>query len=168
MTTSTELDQFTQITGYSDKLAMLRSLLTYPMINWVSQFFSRTRSGDAELYFVDYCRGVILQNMDKISGDEFLKYDRVLIYYELSAYDRLNLWHDYIRLYEDTLSKGIHSLDALKPRYEIICRKQKRADEEKTVEHLRRHQQKALTEDELNTRYAELGRLFEYIKRNAG
>lgn len=188
-----QMDNLSQIIGYTDKLSMLRALLSYPIINWVSQFFSRTRSAETKLYFVEYCRDIIKQNRDKISEDEYAEYDQALIHYELSAYDRLNLWDEYIILFEKTLEeksytmkysasrddpvfnsyvlrqdrncKYVHFLYTSDRRYNIIRRKQKRMEDGKTVEHLKRHQQDRLSEEELSARYAEMARLFEYIKR---
>ena len=158
------IDEFTQIIGYTDKLQLLRALLSYPYINWVSQFFSRTRNAETELYFVDYCREIITYHRGEISEKEYRGYDHALIRYELSAYDRLNRWEEYIAFYEQAVSEGrlqSYSWD----RYPIICRKQKRLEAEKNVEHLKRHQQSGWTDEELDKRYAEMERLFEYMKR---
>lgn len=187
------LTVYAQILGYTDNLNMLRVLLSYPMINWVGQFFSRTRDGDTELFFVDNCREIIRQNMDRVSADEYARFDKELINYELSAYDRLNLWQDYIRLFEevrkeksytikygasrndsvfnsyvlhqDSDCKYVHFLYLSDHRYKIICRKQARKEAGKGVEHLKMHQKDALTDAELEARYNELARLFEYLKQ---
>lgn len=154
---------YSQIIGYTDNLKTLRALLNYPLIGWVSQYFSRTRSAEAKLGFAELCREIITYHRQEISDEEYERYDRVLLGYELSAYDRLNRWRDYIALYEQAVSAGrlrAYSWD----RYPISCRKQARAEAGKSVEHLKRHQQSRLSEKELLERHDEMDRLFEFIK----
>lgn len=159
-----QMDVYAQIIGYTDNLKALRALLNYPLIGWVSQYFSRTRNAETELRFVEFCRTLMMHQRGEISDEEYRRYDRALLGYELSAYDRLNWWVDYIALYERAVSEGrlrSYSWD----RYPIICRKQARAEAGKSVEHLKRHQQGSLSEEELLERHDEMKRLLEYIAR---
>jgi hypothetical protein len=154
---------FSAITEHSDNLAVMRRLLTYPLIGWTSQYFSRVRDPEAELLFVKVCRGIMAFHSNEITEKEYWEYDRVLLGYELSAYDHLNMWADYILLYEQAVNDGRYQSQSW-DRYPIICRKQKRLEAGKGVEHLKRHQQSQLTDEELADRYAEMLRLFLFIK----
>ncbi|MCL2084470.1 MAG: hypothetical protein FWH06_04330, partial [Oscillospiraceae bacterium] len=110
------------------------------------------------------------------------------------AYDRLNMWGEYLYLFETSLRekrhirtygaerddpvfnsyvlgqdsrfKYVHFLYICDWRYKIIQRKYERSGAGKSVEHLKRHQQDQLEEAELNSRYMELKRLFESISAN--
>ncbi len=93
-----------------DRLNTLRALMTYPMINWVSQFFSRTRDGGTQLYFVRYCREIIEEYDAEISAEEREAFDRELIHYELSAYDRLNWWQEYVNFFEETRNQKPYTI----------------------------------------------------------
>ncbi|MDR2572209.1 MAG: hypothetical protein LBD23_18190 [Oscillospiraceae bacterium] len=186
------MNELLKLSGYKDKLDLVRALLTYPFINWTSQFFTRTRDGELTLYFVNYCRSVINYRADELTDKEIADFDRVLIHYELSAYDRLNLWHDYIilferyrkekdytiefvdsrndpvfnsyLLYEKPKSKFVHFLYYLDNRYKIICRKQERFLAGKSTAHLKRHRQSQLSDKELADRMIQMEKLFEFIK----
>jgi hypothetical protein len=199
-----DLTTYSRLAGYTDNLAALRFLMSYPITNWVSQYFTRTRSQEAQLRYVEYCRAIFEQSVDKIEPhkpdpfhfgaarkSEYERFDRTLLGHEFCAYDRLNRWHDYICLFEKTLRekhyidtflaysddpvfssyirrsdwkyKYVHFLYKYDRRYRIICRKQKLLLSGKGVEHLKRHQQDRLSNDELDVRCDEMERLFKYI-----
>jgi CRISPR/Cas system CMR-associated protein Cmr3 (group 5 of RAMP superfamily) len=155
-------DNFAQIVGYTDKLELVRAVLTYPLINWTSQFFSRTRDGKAELYFVGYCRAVIKQRGDELSKEEVSNFDQKLLRYELNAYDLLNMWREYIDLHDIVVERYP---DFKTFRYDKILRKLERQKMGKSVEHLKKHQQSQLSDDELESRYMKMVELFEFIKQ---
>ncbi len=174
-----------------DRLGALRVLMTYPMIQWVNHNFSRTRDGATELYFVRYCRGIIEESGAELSAEEVESFDRELTHFELSAYDRLNWWQEYVVCFEEARShkqytieyaawanhpgmekyllwqtmghKHVHFLFASHQRYEIVKRKLDRLNSGKTTKHLERRQMEDLTEEQLNKRYIELLRLFNFL-----
>jgi hypothetical protein len=183
------MNELRAIIGYTDKLKMLRALMKYPLSDWVRRYFDRTRSFETQLYFVEYCRGVIRYHRAEIGDEEYAEFDIWLIRYELDAYDRLNMWGEYIWLFEKTLRetcyfdiygaerndptlnsyimgqsgcyKHVHFLYACDNRYRVIQRKHERSGDDKKVAHLKRHQQDQLSKEEVNVRHEELKRLFE-------
>jgi len=154
---NSNIEAFSQLVEADDRLNLIKTLLSYPLINWTSQFFSRTRNAEMLLNFVDYCRIILRQNTDKISNEELVDFDKILIGYELSAYDRLNDFENYIALfefarvnvlhtitytkhrnddifnkyllYEDERYKYVHFLYLMDRRYHIILRKKSRTSE---------------------------------------
>ena len=68
-------------------------------------------------------------------------------------------------LYKDECYYYVHFLYSYKERYEIICRKQQKLDSGKNVEHLKRHQQRQLSEEELTNRYNEMIIFLQNIKK---
>ncbi|MDR1668339.1 MAG: hypothetical protein LBR76_00085 [Oscillospiraceae bacterium] len=187
------LTPFDQLDTPLDRLNTLRALLSYPLINWVSQFFSRTRDGQTELYFVQYCRAIIEENEGELGEEELEFFDKVLIGYQLGAYDRLNWWQEYVDffnlarrskrytkafakradhpgmdeylLWEDGNYKHVHFLFFVRHRYEVIQRKLERLISGKSTKHLERHQIEDLTEEQVKSRHEEMARLFEFIKQ---
>jgi len=149
-----------------------------------------------QLYFVEYCRELLVQNQDKFSTEEHNDFEMKLIGFEFAAYDRLNWWDNYIHLFEETLKetryvltyspwrddpvfnsyvlrrdrkyKYVHFLYLYDRRYKVICKKLRRAEEGKGTEHLKRHQQHQLSEEELNSRYDEMRILFEFLRWQSG
>ena len=174
----------TYLREYKDPFTACKLLLNYPLINFVSQYFSRMRNYEEGLDFVDYSYRIFELNKYKLSDKEFEDFDRKLINYRLSMLDGLNLWQEYISLYEDTLAtkkyyytycksrndpefnkfvayedknyKYVHFLYLSNRRYQIIKRKFDKWLKGKTVEHLKRHQQNRLTDNELQQRYEEI------------
>lgn len=146
-----------------DPLQIVRALLSYPYINFVSQYFSRVREYQGCLQFVDLCYDIINSRKDQLSRKEYEELDRVLVSYRLASLDGMNEWVRYIELYEDIEHKVSYQLPYW--RYEIIKRKLTRHQLGKSTEHLKRHQQERLTDEELDSRYAEMVAVFERIKK---
>lgn len=176
----------------TDRLEMLHVLLSYPLINYLHQFFNSTRSWDVELNFVQYCRKIISKNIGKLTEKEIEDFDKSLIYCEFNALDRLNFWDEYIFLfnhylkekqysvcycrfrsdpvfdsyilYQDDTNKYVHFLYLTHRRYETICRKQKRLLDGKSTEYLKRHQKLQLNDNDLKERYEYMSQFKEYTE----
>lgn len=170
-----------------DYLQAVRLLLSYPLVNFVSQCFGRTRDGEALLRFVSICRWVLDANAGELGADEAEFFDRYLICCELGAYDRLNEFYNYILtfeearankryadqylksrndevfnryvLYESENAKHVHFLYGFNRRYEIIKRKWKKQMAGNLPYSMLRHQKEDLSESELEKRFAELRNL---------
>lgn len=203
-------------------LQTLRLLFSYHYCNLVSQFYFRTREYEAGLLFVDRCRELLEQYSSEIPEGETQRIEHDVTFLELSLYDALNLWQEYLDLFEQifrekrtkayiaeyqvdthlgqmpeerfgrylmsfppanslsprTLSElspvmqnsktrvFVHKLYLCEHRRAIIERKLHRQQEGKSVEHLKRHQKERLSSAEQEERFAEMGRLFEWMKRN--
>lgn len=192
------IEKFQFLDPYSDKLQLINKLLSYPMINFVSQFFTRTRNYWLFLDFTENCKKIInyYNDQNKISQERYEELDRILIGYELASYDYLNLWNLYIQMYNELKNKRyidkysiknqylaededfvksilykdecyyyVHFLYSYKERYEIIYRKQQKLDAGKNIEHLKRHQQEQLSENELTERYNEMVSFLQHIQK---
>ncbi|MCD7947291.1 MAG: hypothetical protein LUG13_03200 [Oscillospiraceae bacterium] len=83
-----------------NELTAVRLLLSYPLVNWVSQYFSRTRAADRQLDFINLCRSIIDRHREKLADAEYEHFDRYLLLSKLAAFDRLNLFYEYIKLFE--------------------------------------------------------------------
>lgn len=171
----------------SNALKAVKALLSYPLNNWVSQYFVRTRSYRSELDFISKCYHILECNKDSITRNEYEAFDRYLIGLKLSALDKLNRWNDYIAfydyilknkayvtkyskfkddqninafvLYEDLDYKYVHFLYGFR-RYDIIKRKLKRKTSGKSTNHLKKHQQDKLAEEEYQKRLDEMYHCF--------
>jgi hypothetical protein len=162
----TQIEIYAEIVGYKDKLEMLRAVLSYPIINWVTQFFSRTRCADVQLGFIECCREIIESRRDELSDEEYEDFDGKLVSYELHAYDRLNLFADYVHVFRETQSEKPYAVKFLSERrYDIIHRKWEKYESGMNIEHLKKHHQDRLTDEELASRFEEMKRLFEFIKQ---
>lgn len=146
-----------------DPLKAMEILLSYPLVNFTSQYFRRTREYDMGLQFVDRCQQIISANKASISYEKIEEWKQYLITLKLTLLDFSNDWEAYIDIYKKDLTKPVHSTIA--KRYEIICRKLERKKAGKSVEHLKRHQKESLTLSEQERRYAEMMALFLRIVR---
>lgn len=81
-------------------LQILRMLFSYPYCNLISQFYLRTREYEAGLLFVDRSRDLLDQYGPEIPQEEFQQIERDISFLELSLYDALNLWQEYLDLFE--------------------------------------------------------------------
>ncbi|MDK2801584.1 MAG: hypothetical protein PWQ70_3203 [Clostridiales bacterium] len=180
---------------YIDPLIALKELLSYPLCNFVHEFFTYTRNYESGLDFADYCYSILEINKDKLTDKEFEQFDKLLITLRLSMLDYLNRWGEYISYYENILStknylltydksrndpdfnkyvvyederyKYVHFLYAVSHRYEIIKRKFNKWLNGKNVEHLKRHQQDRLSDTELQERIESIfARLDMYLRRS--
>ncbi len=99
--------KFNSIYSNADKFQVVDKLLSYPMINFINQFFSRTRNYWLCLNFVDICREIIehYKSIGYVSSKRYEELDRIQIGYELNSYDHLNLWDLYIQMYEELKNK---------------------------------------------------------------
>lgn len=79
---------------------ILRILFSYPYCNLISQFYLRTREYETGLLFVDRSRDLLEQYSSEIPQEEFQQIERDVSFLELSLYDALNLWQDYLDLFE--------------------------------------------------------------------
>jgi len=187
----TSLAIFGAINIKKDRLKAVRAILSYPLINWVSQYFSRTRDADGELMFVSFCNEVLNAEKGKLMNREWEQCDRALIHYELSAYDRLNEFDKYIELfnacrrdkpytitysknrndeiinkyvlYEDQVYKYVHFLYGVDFRYQIILRKYEKQRKGKLPDTMLRRQMEDLTPEEYDLRIEQLQKLLDYI-----
>jgi len=182
------LKLFTDLSVGKDYLGAVRAILSYPLINFVGQYFGRTRDGEAQLHFVSLCRDVINSNIEKLTASEAEEYQKIFLYNELAAYDRLNEFHNYIALfdyvrvnlsytqcyaksrndeafnkyvlYEDERYKYVHFLYTCDSRYQVIKRKHKKQMDGSLPRTMLRHQQEELEPSELECRFEELRNLF--------
>nr|WP_300838933.1 hypothetical protein [uncultured Acetatifactor sp.] len=96
-----ELSIFTQIDRKKlSPLQAMRLLMSYPYINFVSQFFSRTREYETGLAFVDTCRHLLDKYAADIPVIEAQRIEKDITFMELSFYDALNLWQRYLDFFE--------------------------------------------------------------------
>lgn len=96
-----ELSIFTQIDRKkSTPLQAMRLLMSYPFVNFVSQFFSRTREYELGLDFVDICRDLLDKHAADIPLIEAQRIEKDITFLELSFYDDLNLWQKYLDFFE--------------------------------------------------------------------
>ncbi len=96
-----ELITFTQIDRNKlSPLQTMRLLMSYPYINFVSQFFSRTREYELGLDFVDICRDLLDKYATDIPVVEAQRIEKDITFMELSFYDSLNLWQKYLDFFE--------------------------------------------------------------------
>lgn len=144
--------------GSEASLNAMAILLSYPMANFTSQYFIRTRDYDKGLQFVNKCQYIISTNKTSISCENLEKWELYLLTLKLALLDYSNDWEAYVELYnkEPTLS----SHPAIAKRHGIICRKLARKRAGKPIEHLKRHQKERLTLSEQERRYAEMLALF--------
>lgn len=187
------LDKISSLSKSQKHLQAVQLMLSYPMCNWVSQYFGRTRDANAELHFIAFCRDILLRDKEKLKRADWAIYDQRLINYELSAYDQLNEFDCYISLfeyarknltytltysksrtdddfnkyvlYEDCHYKYVHFLYLSHHRYEIIKRKKARQDVGKLPKTMLRHQIEDLDTSELNSRMDSLTRLLNKIAK---
>lgn len=180
---------------YKDTYISVKALLSYPLCNFVNEFFTYTRNYESGLDFTDYCYRILEMNRDKLNDKEFECLDKILIRLRLSMLDYLNRWGEYISYYENILStknylltydkgrndpdfnryvvyedkdyKYVHFLYVGSYRYEIIKRKFSKWLNGKNVEHLKRHQQDRLSDTELQERIESIfTRLDMYLRRS--
>lgn len=147
-----DLDLSNYLTQYKDPFPAMKVLLSYPLCNWVNEYFNYTRDFESGLYYISYCRSIIEANREQISPSEYAKWDRYLITLKLNMLDHLNLWEEYIEYY-DSLIDSKPYISYLAVRYEIIKRKLNRKSMGKNTEHLKRHQAYMLNEEEMKARY---------------
>lgn len=96
-----KLSIFTQINRKKlSPLQAMRLLMSYPYINFVSQFFSRTREYELGLDFVDICRDLLDKYAADIPLTEAQRIEKDITFLELSFYDALNLWQKYLDFFE--------------------------------------------------------------------
>lgn len=137
-----------------NKVPILRRLLSYPYVNFVSQVFTRTREYEAGIFFCDICDKMLAEYPDACTKSETEKWNGYLVALRLCMYDYMNDWYAYISLYEaEYLSSYFHPNNA---RYRIIKRKYERLKSGATVNHLRRHEKERLPEAERKRRYLKL------------
>lgn len=147
-----ELDLSHYLIQYKDPFPVMKALLSYPLCNWVNEYFNYTRDYESGLNYVRYCRDIIEVNKEQISPSEGEKWDMYLITLKLNMLDRLNLWQEYIEYFDSLIDKKTY-LYYLSARYEIIKRKLNRKNIGKKTDHLKRHQSYMLTEEEMKLRY---------------
>ncbi|TCX51983.1 MULTISPECIES: hypothetical protein [unclassified Dehalobacter] len=173
-----------QISQFKDPFLGLRLLLSYPLCNWVAEFFLRSREYEKGLEFIGFAQSVIEHNSGLIPELESEIYDRKLITMNLVLLDYLNRWNSYIEYFDQALASKpytiqykkenqpavkekyivaedsrfvqVHFLYPLNERYNITCRKLARQNAGKSVEYLKRHSRAMLPEVEVNRRYTEI------------
>jgi hypothetical protein len=145
---------------------MLRELLSYPKINFVSQYFVRVRDYEAGLDFVDFCYDVMCQHSHEIAKDEAVFWDRYLTGLRLALYDYLNLWPEYIDAYADMMARYPDMDVAVRrQRLEIITRKREKHGAGGKIGNILRQQAHELAPGEREQRYQEMMRLFARMCR---
>ena len=149
---------------FKDPLPGLRLLLSYPLCNWVVEFFLRSREYEKGLEFISYAYAVMGVNIDNIPEQEYTRWEKQLTRMTLTLLDYMNSWEAYIDYYDQSLASKPY-IQASKQRYEIIRRKLARQAAGKSVEHLKRHGRAMLTEEELNNRYAEIINKLEWLMK---
>jgi L-rhamnose mutarotase len=161
-----KLDISHYLSRHKDPFPVMKVLLSYPLCNWINEYFLYTRDFEGGLYFVNYCRSIISANMKSIAPCELQKWDKYLIVLKLNMLDLLNLWQEYIDYFDTVFDSKLCNLRGLyKERYDIIKRKLIRKNTGANVEHLKRHQACRLTEYEIKMRYeAIINRLNSLIK----
>lgn len=166
---------------YKDPFVSVKAILCSSLWNYVGEFFICTRNYESGLDFIDYCYDILDLNREKLTDKEFEHFDRTLIGFKLAMLDYLNRWSEYISYYEELLKtkdyvstyvksrndsefnkfvmyednnyKYVHFLYLGNHRYEIIKRKFAKWLDGKNVEHLKRHQQDRLSDEELEERF---------------
>jgi len=161
-----QLERFIQPEKWSDPLADLRRLLSYPFINFVSQYFTRTREFEAGLDFVECCYDIMWQHSEEITKSEAVFWDRYLTGLRLALYDSLNMWPEYIDGYADMISR-YPDLDTplRRDRLHIIERKQEKYSTGKKIDGQLRYQAYELAPEERERRQREMMVLFARMCR---
>lgn len=188
-----EYNLFSYLIKLKDPLPNLRVLLSYPLCNWVNEFFLTTRNYYSGLKFTDYANEIICNNTDRITPGEYERMDKKLTTYKLVMLDFLNDWDEYINLFDNTLANkkyyvlypkhaqkhikdkyillddgyfiSAHFLCFMDKRYSIINRKLSRQKVGKSTEHLRRHHQYMLSDEEIEKRYKAIINKLEILIR---
>ncbi len=161
-----QIEPFSRPERWSNPPAALRELLSYPKINFVSQYFTRTRTFEAGLDFVNFCYDIMWQYSHEISINEAAFWDRYLTGLRLVLYDRLNLWPEYIDAYADMLARYPDMDVAVRrQRLEIITRKLEKHGAGGKIGNMLRQQAHELAPGEREQRYQEMMRLFARMCR---
>jgi len=162
------LEQITSLAIGKDYLGFLRMIMSYPLVNFAGQYFTRHRNAEEQLQFVALCRSIIGCNKEQLSASEIKAYENYLICSELVAYDRLNEFEHYIKLYE--YAKDTKACEHLPDgRYQVVLRKKAKQDLGKLPKTMLRHQRDSLSEAQLDKIDNELHKLLSdmavYIKK---
>lgn len=158
------LNMSSLLSRYKDPFPVMKVLLSYPLCNWVSEYFICTRDFEGGLYFVNYCRNIVSANLKRITLYELQKWDKYLIILKLNMLDHLNLWQEYLDYFDIVFSSKLYSLHSLySKRYDIIKRKLIREKTGANVEYLKRHQACRLTEYEIRMRYEAIINRLNYL-----
>lgn len=161
-----QLEPFNRPERWSNPIGALRELLSYPKINFVSQYFTRTRNFEAGLDFVDFCYDAMWQYSQEITTTEAAFWDRYLTGLRLALYDRLNLWSEYIDAYADMVNRYPDmDVPVRRQRLEIIIRKREKHAAGGKLGNILRHQAHELEPGEQQKRYLEMMRLFARMCR---
>lgn len=81
-------------------LEIMRTLMSYPYVNFIAQAFHRIREYDLGLDFVDICRDLLCKYVSDIPVEEAQRIESDITFMELSFYDFLNQWQQYLDFFE--------------------------------------------------------------------
>ncbi len=95
------MEAFSQINKKNlSPLEAMRILMSYPFNGFASQFFHYTREYESGLVFVDICRDLLNDYVADIPTEEAQQIERDITFMELSFYDYLNQWQQYLDYFE--------------------------------------------------------------------
>ncbi len=185
------LDVSHYLSQQQDPFPAMKALLSYPLCNWVNEFFLITREYERGLYFVNYAYSIIYANGHRISPATYEKWDKQLIIRKLVMLDYSNKWSEYITFFNEVLTSRTYSttfsitskdkihemyifsedefyikahfLCFLEERYNITLRKLEREKAGKKTGHLRRHHKFMLSEEEAAIRYEAIIKKLNYL-----
>ena len=95
------MESFSQINKKNlSPLEAMRILMSYPFNGFTSEFFHNTREYESGLVFVDICRDLLNDYAADIPTDEAQQIECAITFMELSFYDYLNQWQQYLDFFE--------------------------------------------------------------------
>lgn len=188
---NSNLNLYQYIKKYDNPFNVIKAILSYPINNWVNEYFLYTRDFEGGIFFVEYCYSVINYNYNHTPANKYEKWDIYLIMLKLNMLDHLNHWEKYIEYFDLVLTTRpyrvriyaqnskyinmryiisehgdflyVHFLWVADRRYEIIKRKISRERAGKRIEHLKRQQACLLSEDEIKIRYETIINRLNYL-----
>lgn len=124
-----KMEKLLTITEFGgEQLEVMRQLLSYPTINYVTRYFVRPGEYSKGLAFIVCCENIIAQNHSQISADEALRWGRYLTRTRLCLYDHMQMWSEYTACFEDMQKRyPDDDLSALMPRYKKISSELRRS-----------------------------------------
>ncbi len=95
------LDIFVQISKKKlSSLEAMRTLMSCPYTDFVSELFLRTREYELGLDFLDICRNLLEEYIVDIPIEEAQNIEHHINFMELNFYDYLNQWQQYLDFFE--------------------------------------------------------------------
>lgn len=185
-----------EIKTIKDPFAAVRAMMSYPIWNWVQEYFMRLRDYERAMEFVCYCTDEIDKNAEKCTADDLRNWFEKISGFTLALYDHLNLWEFYIEYFDELLEDKsnpvcyrfpneahikpqyiirfepkfmyVHRLATLDFTYNQVKHKLEQANAGHGIERLKRKQQDKLTDEEIAKRHQQMVERLFYVLRAKG